>query len=405
MPPAVPVTKGQEDKNPSRGDRRSHTAAGIQSTRDFLHNHNPLHRIFGKSQENVAVPAAEEEHRPAWPKPEVAHLTLEDMVFDENEPVEIIEHEGMSFFSQNNYGGAGVFHSAAPVVMDGYSPAGLDLDSPSQPTDFVDGPAPDAENQDGKGHHHLHQEHDPEHPSGHHHPNHLQAPHTKEEREDALLSSYLLAIDKRTVPDPKIFSPPLAVTCGPLLKYLGLNKSSRNSKDHRETWRGSIMIVTQDNGSDYSTTPKARLFFLDSAMQVEAPNEHGKRGSRSGRSGEKQGKFREISAYKLSAFRGVTFWRFSVEVELADNESRIAYRINNGPLISFWVPARAKTMNIMFHSCNGFSLSVNPADFCGPDPLWKDVLEKHLNKPFHVMIGGGDQRTAPKTMPQNWGSH
>ena len=48
-------------------------------------------------------------------------------------------------------------------------------------------------------------------------------------------------------------------------------------------------------------------------------------------------------------------------------------------------------MNIMFHSCNGFSLSVNPDQFSGPDPLWRDVLNTHQTRPFHVMIGVGDQ--------------
>ena len=48
-------------------------------------------------------------------------------------------------------------------------------------------------------------------------------------------------------------------------------------------------------------------------------------------------------------------------------------------------------MNIMFHSCNGFSLPVDPDMFSGPDPLWRDVLNTHQTRPFHVMIGGGDQ--------------
>ena len=33
----------------------------------------------------------------------------------------------------------------------------------------------------------------------------------------------------------------------------------------------------------------------------------------------------------------------------------------------------------------------SPAAFSGPDPLWRDVLNAHQTKPFHVMIGGGDQ--------------
>jgi hypothetical protein len=40
---------------------------------------------------------------------------------------------------------------------------------------------------------------------------------------------------------------------------------------------------------------------------------------------------------------------------------------------------------------------VNPDDFRGPgfqsgyDPVWVDLLAKHAEHPFHVLVGGGDQ--------------
>ena len=49
------------------------------------------------------------------------------------------------------------------------------------------------------------------------------------------------------------------------------------------------------------------------------------------------------------------------------------------------------------HQCNGFSAGVNPDDFRGPgfqsgyDPVWVDLLAKHAEQPFHVLVGGGDQ--------------
>lgn len=109
------------------------------------------------------------------------------------------------------------------------------------------------------------------------------------------------------------------------------------------------------------------------------------------RDGERLGKVREAPAVRLHAERGVTFWRFNLEVELGSQQTRIAYRINRGPAIGFWVPGQGETMNMMFHSCNGFSQSVDPKQFCGPDPMWRDVLNNHQTRPFHVMIGGGDQ--------------
>jgi PhoD-like phosphatase len=107
--------------------------------------------------------------------------------------------------------------------------------------------------------------------------------------------------------------------------------------------------------------------------------------------GEQVGKVKEVRAGKLFAERGVTFWKFNIEIELGPQQQRIAYRINGGPATGFWVPAAGENMNIMFHSCNGFSLSVDPNQFSGPDPLWRDVLNTHQTRPFHIMIGGGDQ--------------
>ncbi|PBP20789.1 hypothetical protein BUE80_DR008114 [Diplocarpon rosae] len=107
--------------------------------------------------------------------------------------------------------------------------------------------------------------------------------------------------------------------------------------------------------------------------------------------GEKAGKYTEVRGFRLHAEQGVTFWRFNIEIELREKQQRIAYRINRGPATGFWVPARGQGMNIMFSSCNGFSLDTDPNPFCGPDPMWRDVLNTHQTQPFHVMLGGGDQ--------------
>ncbi|KAM0288099.1 hypothetical protein ACHAQH_000167 [Verticillium albo-atrum] len=107
--------------------------------------------------------------------------------------------------------------------------------------------------------------------------------------------------------------------------------------------------------------------------------------------GEKVSKYKDVRGFRLHAERGYTFWRFNIEIELSGKQQRIAYRINRGPAMGFWVPAKGQSMNIMFHSCNGFSMSVNPNELSGPDPMWRDVLNNHQTNPFHVMIGGGDQ--------------
>lgn len=109
--------------------------------------------------------------------------------------------------------------------------------------------------------------------------------------------------------------------------------------------------------------------------------------------GETVGLHRDIPGVRLYADSGrdVTFWRFNLEIELSTAQQRIAYRINQGPALGFWVPAKGQSMNIMFHSGNGFSPSADSDRVCGPDPLWRDILNEHQTRPFHVMIGGGDQ--------------
>ncbi|KAF3919701.1 hypothetical protein ABW20_dc0106433 [Dactylellina cionopaga] len=247
--------------------------------------------------------------------------------------------------------------------------------------------------------------------------------------------------DIPAVPVSSGFNPPLKVRCGPLLRYTGLRQ-----EDGIEMWRGSILIVTQDDESTYEPIPSIRLFGqggelpaegepADDITAIPAINSVGetvdlrpasdlpenkdmshedktgdlslpaslrynfgpaknppKSGSgRFRKDGERQGKAKEFPAEKIHAERGVTFWRFNIEIELGAHEQRIGYRINNGGTIGFYVPGAHETMNIMFHSCNGFSMAVDPNNFCGPDPLWRDVLRNHHKKPFHVMLGGGDQ--------------
>ncbi|KAH6609375.1 hypothetical protein Trco_002721 [Trichoderma cornu-damae] len=121
------------------------------------------------------------------------------------------------------------------------------------------------------------------------------------------------------------------------------------------------------------------------------PGSFASRRGRVGVDGEKMQKYKDVRGFRLHAEQGCTFWRFNIEVELREQQQRIAYRINRGPAMAFWVPARGQTMNMVFYTCNGFSISVDPNEMSGPDPMWRDVLNSHQTRPFHVMIGGGDQ--------------
>ncbi|KAL9607286.1 MAG: hypothetical protein Q9167_007789, partial [Letrouitia subvulpina] len=271
------------------------------------------------------------------------------------------------------------------------------------------------------------------------------------------------------------FQPTLYTKCGPLLRFTGIRQGGSSeprdrgslSSTRRETWHGSVMIVTLDSQSVYDPPPTLQLLpepielLPPPPQQVDAESGHSlppayvdpvaglpkltrtgsvvyvkpvedlepvdlsrlenddglfekdrtatvptgygipstnqgalkpesRKGSISTRLNRRSGRG-QVKGARLHAERGVTFWRFNLEVELADTQQRIGYRINNSATVGFWVPPKGQTMNMMFHSCNGFSMSVNPDDFSGPDPLWRDVLNNHQTRPFHVMIGGGDQ--------------
>ncbi|PGG97623.1 hypothetical protein AJ79_09133 [Helicocarpus griseus UAMH5409] len=172
----------------------------------------------------------------------------------------------------------------------------------------------------------------------------------------------------------------------------GLTKLGRNGKllyvkpvDHLEEGKDLSFIEDDDGIFEESPSP---LDYSTSNQVSQPPTARLKE-----KDGESVGKYREIKGARLYAdpARDITFWRFNLEIELSDRQQRIAYRINQGSAVGFWVPAKGQSMNIMFHSGNGFSGTADRDKFSGPDPLWRDVLNTHQTRPFHVMVGGGDQ--------------
>jgi hypothetical protein len=49
-------------------------------------------------------------------------------------------------------------------------------------------------------------------------------------------------------------------------------------------------------------------------------------------------------------YRTTTFWRFQIEIPLAENEMAIRYNINNGQDLLFYVPGRFDTMRVAAYS-------------------------------------------------------
>lgn len=152
-------------------------------------------------------------------------------------------------------------------------------------------------------------------------------------------------------------SPRLSIKCGPLLRFITTDYAAP-----QPIWHGSVMVVVIDAESDYSQRPN---MILSTGQTLPGEVLHSQFGS--------------------------SYWKWNLDIPLVEQAQRISYAINSSNPVEFWVPGMHETMNIMFHSCNGFSLSVDQTKFNGPDPLWRDVLRSHKEKPFHVMLGGGDQ--------------
>ena len=184
----------------------------------------------------------------------------------------------------------------------------------------------------------------------------------------------------------------LELVCGPLLNY----KWTSNSERSPPTWFGSVLVVARPG------THQPRLFLkclgriqgeLDHNLQLQS-----RAGNRNVNSS--QG---EISkdGIRLYADPVAVFWRFDIEARIQQHEACWEYTIPDlhhpsgttpglVPPCKFYVPALSQSMRVMFHSCNGFSVGTDLDTWKGPE-LWHDVLRVHESKPFHVMIGGGDQ--------------
>ncbi|KAJ3159136.1 hypothetical protein HDU86_002038 [Geranomyces michiganensis] len=161
--------------------------------------------------------------------------------------------------------------------------------------------------------------------------------------------------DDHKTADP--ISQPSVNFFGPLLRFHDLDQA-------RAEWKGSVLIVAR-------------------SRPVSPPTlRYGPRGARSA----------IAPVRELFALDNNVFYRYELTVELGRQESAVAYSIDGtGPHV-FHVPALGADARVMAMSCNGFSSDVeNPAAAGGVEPLWNDALRRHAEKPFHVLIGGGDQ--------------
>ncbi|KAF3480295.1 uncharacterized protein GIQ15_05642 [Arthroderma uncinatum] len=171
----------------------------------------------------------------------------------------------------------------------------------------------------------------------------------------------------------------LEVLCGPLLNYKHMGADGNS----RQSWNGSVLIVTKP----CEQPPVLQLQCLGPVSNVQGPID--------GAGGVQP----TVDGVKLFANPTSAFWRFRLTVPMESYEARWQYTIPGFRHVdekhtmtswNFIVPSVEESMRIMFHSCNGFSVGTDLGHWQGP-LLWHDVLRLHAQRPFHVMIGGGDQ--------------
>jgi len=87
------------------------------------------------------------------------------------------------------------------------------------------------------------------------------------------------------------------------------------------------MMVTVDDRSSYKPAPQLRLFVQSIELLTRNGTREptGRRDSVSSlwckKDGEKQQKYKDVVATRLLHERGVTWWRFTIEIELTDKAS------------------------------------------------------------------------------------
>jgi hypothetical protein len=192
------------------------------------------------------------------------------------------------------------------------------------------------------------------------------------------------------------------IAVGPLLNYRRMEG---------KTWVGSVLVVTKGGGKEQPFIPTLTLHRV-SSFTGNDPGQHEQNvvngnnglsapqegGSSSNAGSDVDSQSETVRGLCLYSDARNTFWRFTVEVQLEDKPTIWEYSVADMRFTShtkpqqnrFHLPAFSESMRILFHSCNGFSVGTDEAAFSGP-ALWNDVLRKHAERPFNVMIGGGDQ--------------
>lgn len=175
---------------------------------------------------------------------------------------------------------------------------------------------------------------------------------------------------KECPPDETVGKPSVSIVCGPNIRFLGCLELDK------PIYRGTILLVLRK---------------VDDGEQFEPPQINyvtGPASSTNGHESFSDGIFHGESIYQEESY---VFFRYKIELKMLDYEQKVAYSINNEfrKDYQFFIPSVSQSMNVMSFSCNGFSLGADITTFKGS--LWLEVLRRHQDFHYHVMLGGGDQ--------------
>lgn len=182
------------------------------------------------------------------------------------------------------------------------------------------------------------------------------------------------------------------IVCGPLLNY---------RKMKANLWYGSALLVVRGGGKTQEYRPSMLLRRVpDDDGRTYAEGQPATNGVDSSLDdGDVEASATRVDGECLYSDPRNTFWAFDIVADMGERESKWEYwfpdmRFTTTPKKpqrnAFFVPSSRESMRIMFHSCNGFSVGTDEDEWCGP-ALWNDVVRRHAQVPFHVMVGGGDQ--------------
>lgn len=153
------------------------------------------------------------------------------------------------------------------------------------------------------------------------------------------------------------------IVCGPVLRLINVDYQ-------KKLYRGSMLIVVRGDVSAPHVT-----FEMGPSLEIEQFQLTGG----------------EFSGTMFYSENDLKFYRYSIEITMTEHEQMCKYAIDGEalPQYRFFVPSYGTNFNTISVSCNGFSLAVDTTQFKGS--MWYDILKKHGDVHYNVILGGGDQ--------------